>query len=52
MGELLSSTSLFAVVLTLGAYEFGLFLQKKVKHPLCNPLLIAIVTVMAVLTVL
>ena len=52
MGELLSSTSLFAVVLTLGAYEFGLFLQKKVKHPLCNPLLIAIVTVMVVLTVL
>ena len=43
MGELLSSTSLFAIVLTLGAYEFGLFLQKKVKHPLCNPLLLSLI---------
>lgn len=52
MGEILNSTSLFALVLTLAAYELGLFLQKKLRHPLCNPLLIAILTVMAVLTVL
>ena len=32
MSELLTATSLFAIVLTLGAYEFGIWLQKKLKH--------------------
>ena len=49
MAELLSETSLFAVVLTLGAYELGLWLQKKLKSPLCNPILVAVVLVVAVL---
>lgn len=52
MGELLSSTGLFAVVLTLGAYEIGLWIQHKTKNALCNPLLISIVLVMAVLGIL
>lgn len=52
MGELLSSTGLFAVVLTLGAYEIGLWIQHKTKSALCNPLLISILLVMAVLGVL
>lgn len=52
MGELLSSTGLFAVVLTLGAYEIGLWIQRKTKNALCNPLLISILLVMAVLGVL
>lgn len=34
---------LFPVVLTLGAYQIGLWLQKKTKTPLCNPVLIATV---------
>lgn len=28
MNDLLTATSLFAIVLTLGAYEFGIWLQK------------------------
>ena len=32
MNELLTATSLFAIVLTLGAYEFGIWLQKKLKR--------------------
>lgn len=51
MGDILISTSLFAFALTLGAYEFGLWLQKKVRNPLCNPLLVSILVVMGVLTV-
>lgn len=49
MRELLSQTSLFAVVLTLGAYQIGLWCQKKGKSPLCNPILIATVLVIAAL---
>ena len=43
--------SLFALVLTLGAYEIGLFCQKKTKSPLCNPLLIASLLVIGFLLV-
>ena len=43
--------SLFPVFLTLGSYLFGLWCQKKVKHALCNPLLIATVVSIAVLAV-
>ena len=43
MAEFLESISLFPLVLTLGTYQFGLWCQKKVKHALCNPLLIATV---------
>ena len=45
----MSELSLAALVLTLGAYQIGLFCQKKVRHPLCNPLLIAILLVMGFL---
>lgn len=41
MAEFLESISLFPLVLTLGTYQFGLWCQKKTKHALCNPLLIA-----------
>ena len=43
MAEFLEGISLFPLVLTLGTYQFGLWCQKKVKHALCNPLLIATV---------
>lgn len=35
--------SLFPIVLTFGAYQIGLWCQKKTKHPVCNPVLIAAV---------
>ena len=37
---------LFPVVLTLCAYELGLILQRTLKSPLCNPILIAVVIVL------
>ena len=49
MADFLESISLFPLVLTLGTYQFGLFCQKKVKHALCNPLLIATILSIAVL---
>ena len=49
MTELLSSVSLFPLVLTIGAYQIGLWCQKKWKSPLCNPILIAVILVIAVL---
>ena len=49
MLEFLESVSLFPIVLTLGAYQLGLWLRKKWNSPLCNPLLIAVVLVIGVL---
>ena len=49
MAEFLESISLFPIVLTLGAYQLGLWLRKKWNHPLCNPLLIAVILVIGVL---
>ena len=48
MAELLEG-SLFPVLLTLGAYQAGLWCQRKWKSPLCNPILIAVLLVMAAL---
>ena len=36
---------LFAIVLTLGAYLFGVEVQKRLRNPLANPVLIAIVII-------
>ncbi len=49
MAEFLAGISLFPIVLTIGAYQVGLWLQKKTKSPLCNPILIAVILVVAVL---
>lgn len=43
MIETLSQTSLFSVVLTLCAFELGLWLQRKTKLSFLNPILTAIV---------
>ena len=51
MTEFLQDLSLFPVFLTLGSYLFGLWCQKKVKHALCNPLLIATAVSITVLAV-
>ena len=42
--------SLFPLVLTLLAYQAGLLLQKKLRTPLCNPILIAVILILAVLS--
>lgn len=49
MADFLQTLPLFSLVLTLGAYQLGLFLQKKCKTPLMNPILIAVVLVVGVL---
>lgn len=51
MNEFLSQLPLFSLVLTLGAYQIGLLCQKKWKTPLCNPLLISVALVVAVLLI-
>lgn len=45
MAEFLESISLLPMVLTLAAYQVGLWLRKKWNHPLVNPLLIAVVLI-------
>lgn len=39
------------VALTLLAYQCGLWLQRKVKSPICNPILIAVILMLAFLSV-
>ena len=51
MHEFLSGSLFFGAFLTLFAYCIGLIVQKKLKHMLFNPLLIAILFVIAVLLV-
>ena len=49
MAEFLEGISLFPIVLTLGAYQVGLWCRKKWNNPLCNPILIAVILVIGVL---
>ena len=49
MAELFSSTSLFAIVLTLAAYELGCFCQRRTGLAVCNPILLGAVGVAATL---
>lgn len=49
MTDFLCSLSLFPLVLTFSAYQFALWLQKKGKSPLLNPILVASVLVIAFL---
>lgn len=51
MSEMLSSSVFFGVMVSILAYEFGVFLKKKLKLAICNPLLIAIIIVMILLAV-
>lgn len=52
MREFLENSMFFGVLLTLVAFLIGLVLQKKLKHMLFNPLLIAIVLVVVALLAL
>lgn len=49
MSELLTSIGIWAVVLTLGMYQLGLWIQKKTGLALCNPILIAAAAVISLL---
>lgn len=45
MSELIQESLFFGVVISVLAYELGVFLKKKLKWAICNPLLISIVAV-------
>jgi len=49
MTEFLQSIPLFPLVLTVGAYQVGLWCQKKTHSAICNPLLIAVVLCVGVI---
>ncbi len=49
--ELLREFSLLPLMVTLLTYQFGMFLQRKLKSPLCNPLLISITLVIGILLI-
>lgn len=49
MSDLFTQSLFFGVVVSIAGYELGLVLKRRWKSPLCNPLLIAIVFVIAVL---
>ena len=49
MAEFLMQFSLFPLVLTILSYQIGLWLQKKWKSPLLNPILIGMLLVIGVL---
>ena len=48
MADFLQS-SLFFLILTLLAYQLGLLCQKKLRSPICNPILIAVILVLVFL---
>lgn len=50
MSELLS-TAFFGVAITLLAFQLGLYVQKKLKSPLANPLAIAVILIIATLQI-
>ena len=52
MGEFLGNSAFFSILISILAFELGSQIKNKLKLAVFNPLLIAIVTVMAVLTVL
>ena len=45
MREFLNQSVFFGVAISVLTYELGVFLKKKLKWPICNPLLISIVAV-------
>ena len=49
MAEFLQNFSLFPLVLTFGSYQIALWIQKKTKSPICNPLLISIALLMVLI---
>lgn len=51
MNEMFINSATIGVVLSIFAYQLGVFLKKKTNSPLLNPLLVSIVIVMAILVI-
>lgn len=51
MSEFIVASTYFGFVLSIGAYIIGMFLKKKFKSALLNPLLVSIVIVICILSV-
>lgn len=49
MIDFLEDISLFPILLTLACYQVGLWLRKKWDNPICNPIIVALILVVAVL---
>ena len=49
MSDFLNELSLFPLFLTISTFQIGLSVQKKIKNPLCSPILISVILVIAVL---
>jgi len=49
MADLLSASALWAIILTVSTYQFGLFLRKKTGLALCNPILISALLIIVLL---
>ena len=49
--EILTENTLFAIIISLLAFEAGLLIYKKTRFPLFNPLLIAIALVISFLLI-
>lgn len=49
--DAITSSPLFGIILCVFTFELGVWLQKKLKTPLCNPLLISIALIIAILQV-
>ena len=47
--DILSQNTLFGIIISLITFEIGLFIYKKTKFPLFNPLLIAIILIIGIL---
>ena len=45
------NTPLFGLILTIAAFHIGLFIFKKTKFPVLNPLLVGIIIVMIIMSV-
>ncbi len=48
--ELLLNNKMFGILLSLATFEFGKYIFKKTKNPICNPLLIATLIIIGILT--
>lgn len=51
MKDIFCDSTFFGVVVSVLSYEFGMFLKKKLKLTICNPLLVSIVAVILLLLV-
>lgn len=50
MKEFLCNSVYFGVLISIASYELGVFLKKRLKSGLFNPLLVSIIVVMAIIT--